>query len=458
MNPLAWLAVIYAVMLGTVGLVFHFQPQQNLGVALPQGTAVFETSLQSRISSTDTSMTLVSVTSHGETLSGYSCFTLDEGRTDAEFVCGTVSGTTVSSLERGISFGNGTTTSVSRAFAHRVGANVKVTDFPLIQRLRNQANGTETFPNLLSYANTVLISGGSPTTTIATKYYVDTVVTGGAADANEVTKGLVELATAAEAAAGTSAGGTGARLVVPNSIFNATPSATVIAPVTSAAGKLAQGFFDLAQAFTWTAQHTFSGLFATNASSTNATTTSLYIKGVLSSLLKTDGSGQVQAAVSGVDYARGKYTFATTSNLTAPASTYATSTNFLSIPASTITASSTITFKGNYTCGGSAPVCTVYLRTSTGQNIASFATSQDSGVTGSLGFTLDVLSNNSTSAQSYVGFAVNYGSDNGTVTGGASVEGTAAVNLSGAITFAAVIQAAANTTMILDNYSIVVNP
>ena len=80
-------------------------PQQStqVGVAAPQGPAVFETPLQDRISSTDTSLSLVSATVRGGTaLSGFNCFTIDEGRTDMEYVCGTVSGTTVSSLTRGI--------------------------------------------------------------------------------------------------------------------------------------------------------------------------------------------------------------------------------------------------------------------------------------------------------------------------------------------------------------------
>jgi hypothetical protein len=53
----------------------------------------------------------------------------------------------------------------------------------------------------------------------------------------------------------------------------------------------------------WGAQNIFASLFATNASSTNATTTSLYITGITSKLLKTDGSGQVVGATSGTDYA-----------------------------------------------------------------------------------------------------------------------------------------------------------
>src|SRR4051794_31025531 len=73
-------------------------------VTIPGGEALFETSLQSRISSTDTSMTLVANSLRGGgTISGYHCFTVDEGRTDQEFICGSVSSTAVTSLERGVS-------------------------------------------------------------------------------------------------------------------------------------------------------------------------------------------------------------------------------------------------------------------------------------------------------------------------------------------------------------------
>lgn len=134
------------------GAAFLLLASTAYAVSLPNGTAVFETSLASRISATDTSMTLVTNSANGETVNGYDCFTLDEGRTDAEYVCGTVSGTSVTGLERGISYANGTTTSPSRAHVHRVGANVKKTDFPLIQRLRNILGGVEGLPGPISYA------------------------------------------------------------------------------------------------------------------------------------------------------------------------------------------------------------------------------------------------------------------------------------------------------------------
>jgi hypothetical protein len=61
----------------------------------------------------------------GSTLSGYQCITIDEGRTDAEYVCGTISATGVTSLERAIDALTGTSSNSALKFAHRVGANVK---------------------------------------------------------------------------------------------------------------------------------------------------------------------------------------------------------------------------------------------------------------------------------------------------------------------------------------------
>ena len=55
--------------------------------------------------------------------------------------------------------------------------------------------------------------------------------------------------------------------------------------------------FDLTHANTWTGTQTFSKI-----SATGATTTSLYITGITSKLLKTDANGQVAAAVAGTDY------------------------------------------------------------------------------------------------------------------------------------------------------------
>lgn len=358
-----------------------------VGAALPQGVAIFETALADRITPSATSMTLVSNTlANGQTLSGYQCFTLDEGRTDSEYVCGVVSGTSVTSLERGISLSNGTTTIPASQFAHRRVANVKITDFPLIQRLRNMFAGTETIPTLMQYVDTVLITGGSPTTTVATKYYVDNVVSAGAADASETTRGIIELSTTAEAAAGTSLGATTARLVPPNSMYNATPSANVLIPVTSALGKLAQGFLDIFTTNnTWTGGNIFG-----NATTTNATSTSQAILNVtFGRILKTNSIGSVVSAVPGTDYVGATW---------AMASSTATSTGSVScsncgsasktassspivIPAGIITASSTIHAKayGNTDVGtGTGNVdasCSAALMTSDGTSLGGIGSS-----------------------------------------------------------------------------------
>ena len=150
---------------------------QALGTALPSGTAVFETSLASAITSSATTMTLTANTVRGGgSLSGYQCFTIDEGSAQAEFVCGTISGTTVSSLERGVSPADGITEDSDLQFAHRRGSNVKITDFPLLQRIKLQNNGEGTFESLLSYASGVTPTGNDHLTDVA---YVLGVVNGG---------------------------------------------------------------------------------------------------------------------------------------------------------------------------------------------------------------------------------------------------------------------------------------
>ena len=140
-------------------------PSEELGVALPSGTANFESSLATGISNTATTMTLTSITIRGGgSLSGYQCFTIDEGSAQAEFVCGTASSTSVglfTGLERGISPADGITEDTDLQFSHRRGASVKITDFPLLQRLKSQSAGSGTYTAPLVYEAGVTPSGGS---------------------------------------------------------------------------------------------------------------------------------------------------------------------------------------------------------------------------------------------------------------------------------------------------------
>lgn len=214
------------------------------GASLPAATAVFETSLASPITSSASAMTLAANSVRGgDTLSGYSCFTIDEGSAQAEYVCGTVSGTTVSAMTRGVSPLTGTTTITALQFSHRRGANVKITDFPLVQILKAQANGQDTYPNILHYAS-------HPTFTVTTdivdkKYVDDTAFSGaGVIDATSLARGVVELATTLEAASSTANGSSGA-LAIPASSATSTYNAAT-APlrvvVTQNSGKIDNNF------------------------------------------------------------------------------------------------------------------------------------------------------------------------------------------------------------------------
>jgi hypothetical protein len=296
-----------------IGAVIGFAASSTFianAVALPQGTAVFETSLASRITSSDTSMTLAANSLRGGgSLSGYNCFTIDEGLTTAEYVCGTITSTTVSGMTRGISVSTATSTVAALQFAHRVGANVKNTDFPLIQIMRNLLNGVESFPNLLTYISGTACSVSSSNFTLCDKAYIDSRVTAGGAAANETTQGIVELATQTEAASTTSTGGTTARLVIPASMATSSPgsNAGLQAVISQNNGKLAQAWFDLTQTFTWTGLHTFTGGLTSNGTTTisasNINTNPLKINtvaykfpatlGASSTVLETDASGNL---------------------------------------------------------------------------------------------------------------------------------------------------------------------
>lgn len=290
--------------LGFTGvLVTAPAPIINTGAALPQAAAVFETSLQSAITSSATSMTLTANSVRGGgSLSGYNCFTIDEGSAQAEYVCGTVSSTAVTSMTRGISPLTGTTTVAALQFAHRRGANVKITDFPLVQILKAQNNGEETFPNILSYTYSPNYTSAA-SSTIASKGYVDGVIVAGGVDADESTKGISELATATELGAGTSLGGTGGRLTIPNSLATSTPTASCSAfcVVVATAGKIAQAFIDLTANFTWTGAHTFNATTTIAASDTISSPLILNgisykfpsTQGSSSTVLMTNGSGRL---------------------------------------------------------------------------------------------------------------------------------------------------------------------
>jgi hypothetical protein len=218
----------------------------TLGIALPSGTADFESSLATGISDSATTMTLTSNSIRGGgSLSGYECFTVDEGSAQEEYMCGTVSATSVTGLERGLSPADGVTSTSSLQFAHRRGASVKITDFPLIQRIASQNSGDATFENVLSYATSVgtttVAANGQNLASVA---YANSLSFGGvAASASTSVSGFVELATGGEAASTTIFGSTGAMLALHTGISTSTaPSSGSVVVVTGGDGNIDANF------------------------------------------------------------------------------------------------------------------------------------------------------------------------------------------------------------------------
>lgn len=189
---------------------------------------------------------------------GYGCF--DERTGSQEFFTwdtstianATTTGITI--LSRGLPWGSDYTTSAStRKFFHGSGSKVLLfTNAPAFYNtFLNKANdetitGTYTFPN---DGQNPLIGASyiAPTNDlhVATKKYIDDVALASAPNATTTVKGVVEIATGAELAAGTGTGGTGAVIVAAGSSFKNSSAGAGDAnkvPVLNASGQLDQSF------------------------------------------------------------------------------------------------------------------------------------------------------------------------------------------------------------------------
>jgi hypothetical protein len=155
----------------------------TLGIASLDVVALYEDNLQDTITASQTTLTLVRGTDKsGTALSGTFGFIIDEGTTLEEFVIGTASGTAVTGLQRGISVTDGKTEVTALKKAHRKGATIKMTNYPILGRLNRQLSGLESLDSFLYYTTSTIL----PTLDgqLATKYYVDQVGAGGFTCAN----------------------------------------------------------------------------------------------------------------------------------------------------------------------------------------------------------------------------------------------------------------------------------
>lgn len=164
--------------------------------------ADFSTTLALKVAVGATTATLTSATdSDGVALqTGTYGLTIDRKNSSKEYIECTITGTAVTDVKT-IARGTGVATS-GFAREHRKGAEVIISDFVAIKRIQDVLETGYDSPTL-------------PTTDyqLATKKYVDSASIAGGSNASTTTQGLVEIATQAEVDAGTSTGGTGAKLV-----------------------------------------------------------------------------------------------------------------------------------------------------------------------------------------------------------------------------------------------------
>lgn len=242
-------SALFVLCFSAIGFLGYKIYDTQFGVVIPKIVAFYEDSLQSKVTSSATSMTLVRGTDKvGNTISGTIGFVIEEGTSTEEVVQCSVSGTALTSCTRGISPVNGKTAITALQFAHPRGASVKITNFPSQAVLSRLASGSEGFVNKLYYTANQDYSTAS-SSAIPDKNYVDGVAIAGGSNATTALQGFVELATQAELVSGTQLGGTGATLVIPGNFFTGSRSAQK-AVVTGVNGWITQGVLNSIQANT----------------------------------------------------------------------------------------------------------------------------------------------------------------------------------------------------------------
>lgn len=146
----------------------------------------FETQLTSAISVAGTSFTLQSITDNDgvDLADGMYCFTLDRDKSSKEYLIGQLDADTktVSSVFS-VSRQGSLTANAQRA--HRIGANVIISDHSILSALSKIMRGEGTFDGgvPLSYDSNPTFSSS---TEIVTKGYVDSVVTGGTINTDRI--------------------------------------------------------------------------------------------------------------------------------------------------------------------------------------------------------------------------------------------------------------------------------
>lgn len=259
----------------TFGAVKPFRPsgfETTLASSLAEGGS--ETTLKVNSLTLPDGTSLAS-SSYGDLL----ILTVGEGDDEEKIAVGDLNSTTktFTIISRGLEYGRWASTT-DNMHQHLPGERVFVSDDDhwIYQQLPD-LESTETIPGQKTFTLSPIVPtpSSSNLTYAANVEYVNDVATSGAANASETIKGIGELATKAEAAAGTSAGGTSARLLLPASMATTTPTATTSVPVTNASGKLSQSFLDLTASFTFSGTTTLATTTITDLTISSSTFSSL---------------------------------------------------------------------------------------------------------------------------------------------------------------------------------------
>lgn len=292
------------------------------------------------------------------------------------------------------------------------------------------------------------------TQALADVSYVNSVVAGGAANASETVKGIIQLATGIQAASSTSLGSTAARLVLGANLATDTPNTNTSKSdvlMSDRTGHINQSWLDHTLAWVWSGAVTLSNAVSIAASNSFKLTlnTVAYVfpssQGAAGARLQDDGSGNLSWAA-GTPH----YNFVLSGTITATSGSgvlgYASSTLGV-IPAGVMTASSTMEVDALGTIHVGIN-CTLYISDSTGNILAQSSNgAPPSGNTWGVTWEGLVTGNNSTSAENYIlnTQAMTSGTVNAIAAGqiGGNT-GTANVNLANATTLVAVVSAGSN--------------
>lgn len=151
---------------------------------------------------------------------------------------------TLSGCTRGLLPFSPYTASTSYQFAHAGGTSLIFSDAPQLFNEYPAKSNSETITGQWTYSAIPYIPTSTPTDDrhAVSLYQFQQATTTGGINASETQKGVGELATGAEASAATSAGSSGARLILPGSLASSTSSGSYTVPVTKSTGYLDSSF------------------------------------------------------------------------------------------------------------------------------------------------------------------------------------------------------------------------